>query len=289
MGRELKRSGAPFKQPEWSALALMEAPARVVSVHKSFIDAGAQVITTNNYAVVPHHIGEDRFKEDGHTLTALSGRLAREAADNAASDGTRAGVKVGGSLPPLSGSYRPDLYDADLAAQCYPAIVKALEPYVDLWQAETVSCIDEARAIVSAVAHSDKPLWLSFSLIDDLDHASPLLRSGESLDSALDFALVAKADALLFNCSLPEVIGKALAVVGPMRDQQAPELQLGGYGNTFTPREPSAESNSDNAELRAEITPEHYAKITAEWERSGATIIGGCCGVGPEHIAALAG
>lgn len=58
LGRELKRLGAPFRQPEWSALALMEAPECVTQTHQAFIQAGAEVITTNAYALVPFHIGE---------------------------------------------------------------------------------------------------------------------------------------------------------------------------------------------------------------------------------------
>ncbi|EPN66827.1 homocysteine S-methyltransferase family protein, partial [Pseudomonas syringae pv. actinidiae ICMP 19101] len=69
MGRELQRRGAPFRQPEWSALALSEAPS------------GAQVITSNSYAVVPFHIGEERFAREGQALAALAGRLARGCAD----------------------------------------------------------------------------------------------------------------------------------------------------------------------------------------------------------------
>ena len=70
MGRELKRIGAPFRQPEWSALALIEAPERVADVHRAFAVAGARVITTNSYAVVPFHIGADRFAAEGETLAA---------------------------------------------------------------------------------------------------------------------------------------------------------------------------------------------------------------------------
>ncbi|OED36143.1 hypothetical protein AB833_28385 [Chromatiales bacterium (ex Bugula neritina AB1)] len=301
VGRELKRIGAPFRQPEWSALALMEAPEQVFKVHRSFIEAGAQVITTNNYAVVPYHIGTERFEQDGESLTALAGRLARDAADAGASESTSPStspgnsatvtsekVWVGGSLPPLSGSYRPDLYNASVAAKAYPLIVSALEPYVDIWQAETMVSIAEARAVATAVSHGDKPLWLAFTLKDEPELAEPCLRSGESLQAAIDFALEVNAEALLFNCCLPEVVGQALAVTGSLRDQLGVNLQLGGYGNTFTPRGADAEANSNVAELRAEVSPEHYAAMAAEWRRSGATIIGGCCGIGPEHIAELA-
>ena len=61
MGRELARMGAPFRQPEWSALALIEAPHFVRAAHDAFIAAGSQVITTNSYAVVPFHISDAVF------------------------------------------------------------------------------------------------------------------------------------------------------------------------------------------------------------------------------------
>lgn len=71
MGRELQRRGAPFRQPEWSALALSEAPEAVLAVHTAYIEAGAQVITSNSYAVVPFHIGEERFAQEGRTLSLI--------------------------------------------------------------------------------------------------------------------------------------------------------------------------------------------------------------------------
>ncbi len=287
MGRELKRVGAPFKQPEWSALALMEAPDRVVEVHRSFIDAGAQVITTNNYAVVPFHLGDERFEKDGVHLTALSGKLARQAAQNAMSE-AMIPVKVGGSLPPLSGSYRPDLFDEVLARRVYPLLVEALDPHIDLWQAETMASLAEARAVAAALAHTAKPIWLSFSLIDDPEVNDPRLRSGEMLDDALALAVEIGAEALLFNCSLPEVIGQAIASIAPRRDTVAPALLLGGYGNSFTPRKSDAVANNDVATLRSEVTPHHYLQLVKEWESHGASIFGGCCGIGPEYIEVLA-
>ena len=85
MGKELRRIGAPFRQPEWSALALMEAPEMVALAHRNFIEAGAHVITTNNYAVVPYHLGDELFEARGRDLIGLAGRVAREVADESAS------------------------------------------------------------------------------------------------------------------------------------------------------------------------------------------------------------
>ena len=76
MGRELNRIGAPFRQPEWSALALLEGPEFVRRAHDAFIESGARIITTNSYAVVPFHLGQERFAARGTELGG-SGRADR--------------------------------------------------------------------------------------------------------------------------------------------------------------------------------------------------------------------
>ena len=61
MGIYLRESGAPFKQPEWSALALIEAPETVKNTHRAYVDAGADIITTNSYALVPFPFHTSKF------------------------------------------------------------------------------------------------------------------------------------------------------------------------------------------------------------------------------------
>ena len=155
MGRELKRRGAPFRQPEWSALAMMEAPLIVCEIHADYIASGAQLITTNSYALVPFHIGETAFKEQGLALAKLSGEVAREAAD--ASDTP---VQVAGSLPPLFGSYRADFFNAEKVEALVTPLIQGLAPTVDLWLAETESLIAEpvaVKAIVDKLCDTKKP------------------------------------------------------------------------------------------------------------------------------------
>src|SRR4051794_31661006 len=156
MGRELARNGAPFRQPEWSALALIEGPDFVRKAHDAFIAAGADVITTNSYAVVPFHLGEERFRRDGKMLADRAGRIARDAAD----EGPRF-VKVAGSLPPLFGSYRPDLFREKDAAFIARFLITGLSQHVDLWLAETQGSIAEAAALHRALDGDPRPLWVS--------------------------------------------------------------------------------------------------------------------------------
>lgn len=280
-GRELKRIGAPFRQPEWSALALMEAPRYVRQVHQAFIDAGAEVISTNSYAVVPFHIGTQRFAADGARLAALAGQLARDAADGAAH-----AVRVAGSLPPVCGSYRAEWFDAGAAWPILTTLVNALRPYVDLWLAETLSSVEEARLVRSVLGDDPKHFWLSFTLSEqpggrDLEDAR--LRSGQSIEAAVTAARELDARALLFNCSRPEVMG---AAVSRARELD-PTLPLGVYANAFTPTSAAPRANEDLNAIREDITPAGYLRWVDDWLARGASLVGGCCGIAPEHIRAI--
>lgn len=283
MGRELARMGAPFRQPEWSALALMEAPHYVGLAHDAFIAAGADVITANSYAIVPFHIGAERFRRDGASLAALAGQLARQSAGRASRP-----VRVAGSLPPTGGSYRPDLFDARHADTILATLVHGLEPYVDLWLAETQSLTNEIEAVRRALGEHSKPLWVSFTLRDQIDEsAQPVLRSGQTLDEAVDAALSAHAAAVLFNCSQPEVMGAAVAVVHSLLERAGAGLPIGIYANAFPPQRDDAQANAELDELRGDLDPPGYLKWAEQWIALGAQIVGGCCGIGPGHIMAL--
>jgi len=279
-GRELLRVGAPFRQPEWSALALIEAPERVREVHARFAAAGADVITTNSYAVVPFHLGAARFATDGARLAALSGRLARVAADSAGHP-----VRVAGSLPPVCGSYRPDWFDAGVARPVLTTLVDALRPFVDHWQAETLSSVAEAALVREVLGADPRPLWISYTVADGAAAGDlPRLRSGERVTDAARAAAGLGAAAVLFNCSQPEVMG---AAVDAARAALGAGVRLGVYANAFPPQGEAAEANATLHGIRPDLTPAGYTTFARDWVARGATIIGGCCGIGPEHIAAL--
>jgi S-methylmethionine-dependent homocysteine/selenocysteine methylase len=282
MGRELARNGAPFRQPEWSALALIEGPEFVRRAHDAFIAAGADVITTNSYAVVPFHIGEDRFRAEGRMLADRAGSIAREAADAAPRK-----VKVAGSLPPLFGSYRPDLFREKEAAGIAAVLVEGLAPYVDFWLAETQGSIAEAASLHRALAGDTRPLWVSFTLEDgEGAAAAPRLRSQEPVADAVRAALGWKAEALLFNCSQPEVMAAALDAA---RAVAGTGITLGVYANAFPPQNENAEANVGLSPIRADLDPPNYLTFARNWISHGAGIVGGCCGIGPEHIKAIRG
>ena len=283
MGKHLERSGAPFRQPEWSALALLEDPDTVRRAHVDFINAGADVIIANTYGVVPFHIGDDRFATRAGELATLAGKLAREAADASAGR-----VRVAASMPPLFGSYEPDLFRPAEAPAMYDILASSQAPFADLWIGETVSSIAEAQAIIGAIdrVDPDGEVWISFTVPDGAPGETVNLRSGETVADAVA-AVGDRVTAVLFNCSPPEAIGVALGHVRDALGDNPRNVQYGAYANAFVPKEDGYAANEVVLGRRDDLTPEAYHQICHDWVDQGASIIGGCCHMFPEHIEAL--
>lgn len=280
MGDELTERGSGSQTGLWSARALLVAPQEVKAVHLDFIRAGARVITTNSYSTIPSYLGkeglEDRFEE----LTALAGKLAREAADESGEE-----VIVLGSLPPMSESYRADLAPPEAQSRpIYQAMTAALLPHVDGFICETMSTAQEAQSAAGAAcdAAHGTPLkvFLSWSLNEKPGTG---LRSGESIAEAFARVKDLPLDALLFNCTHP------LAVEAGLKELRAlTDTPIGGYANTMNEVPEGWTLDTGTVGRRADKAPDLYAQAAIRWIDAGASYIGGCCGVGPAHIAAIA-
>lgn len=287
MSRELLRLGAELKQPEWSALALIDCPDIVRQVHAEFLEAGADVTTTNSYALVPFHIGEERFAAEGASLIDLSGRLAREAADACGRK-----VTVAGGLPPIFGSYEPENFDASRVQDYLSVLVDNLAPHVDVWLGETLSLIAEGEAVREAVKNTGKPFWISFTLADDAEAVAggePKLRSGETVADAAAWAAGSGTAALLFNCAKPEVMKKAVETAAAVLREKSVSIEIGVYANAFEADTDETAANEGLHDTRADLTTDAYSRFACDWADAGASMIGGCCGIGASHIHTLAG
>ncbi|MEM7505296.1 MAG: homocysteine S-methyltransferase family protein [Pseudomonadota bacterium] len=252
---------------------LLDTPRTVVDVHRAYCAAGAKVITTNTYATVAGRMGDlaPRWAE----LLSLGGRLAVEARGAGA-------ALIAGCLPPLGGSYRPGEVGAfDDILPAYQAHVEVLAPYSDVFLCETMSTAAEARAAAEAAAQSGKPVWVSWTIADD---TSGLLRSGETLQEAFAALRGLDVEAVLVNCAAPEAITAAMAHLAKMGPR------FGGMANGFS-RIPPGWRLSDGVSAlgkRRDLTPGAYADHVDGWIAAGASLVGGCCEVGPAHIAEIA-
>ena len=280
MGRELRFRGVDVMTSIWSAKALIDAPQVIREVHSDFISAGSDIITINSYGIVKSNLAwagiEDRFKE----LNLLACKLAQEARDASGRD-----VLIAGSLPPLAGSFRPDLVGRfEEMEPLYREQAELLAPHVDLLICETMSSIDEGRAAAAAATRTGKPVWVCWTLHED---RSGRLRSGEAIDEAVKALSDLPVSGALANCCAPESITRAMSQL-----VQTGMKYVGGYANTFQPIPEDWNITGDKKAdgslgLRPDLDPESYAAHADDWLKAGATVIGGCCGTRPAHIAKL--
>jgi len=276
MGQELvKRSG---KAPTalWSTQVMLDHPGLVQAVHADYFAARATVATTNTYA-----LHRDRFVGTG--LEARFEELfdkALAAAQDAR--GAHGSGRIAGSIGPLMASYRPDIHPPHVqAAEKYKEIAGLLASSVDFIICETVASLDHARAVLAAALTAGLPVWLSVT-VDDTDGSR--LRSGEPVAEVAAIA-AGGAGALLANCSAPEAMAAALP------ELLKSGLPVGAYANGFqqiTKEFLQGKPTVDSLQSRRDLGPDAYADFALKWVAQGASIVGGCCEVGPAHITELA-
>ncbi len=274
MGAEIVGRGFGHLKSIWSGFALIDHPEVVTEVHGEYLDAGADVIITSNYGVVPVMLAKEGLQDRLAELTQVSVNCAQKARQTSG----RKDVRIAGSLPPLEMSYRPDMVqDQRIMVDSYRAIADAMTPGVDLFVTETLSTIREAQAAAEAVSGFDQSFWLSMSLDKA---ANGCLRSGKSLAELLEAVSDYKIDAFLFNCCSVEAISAALPIMRELTDKP-----IGAYANSFG-RMPDKYVMEDNVidSARTDLAPDQYLEHAENWRDMGATIIGGCCGIGPAHI-----
>jgi S-methylmethionine-dependent homocysteine/selenocysteine methylase len=277
MGQELLRRSQTPPTPLWSARVLMDEPDLVRDLHAEFIRAGARVITINAYAATPERLAREGVPEMFEPLQKRAIDLAEAALDAAQGDEE---VQISGCLSPLFGSYHPVLtISFEETLGIYRRIVAEQAERVDFFLCETMASADEARAAALAAAESGKPVWISWTLADD---GPPRLRSGETLAEAAQALEGIPLGARLVNCSRPEAVDAALP------DLLALGGRVGAYANAFTAVGALEHGGTvDVLGSRDDLGPVRYAEFAAGWAAAGAAIVGGCCEVGPAHIAAL--
>jgi S-methylmethionine-dependent homocysteine/selenocysteine methylase len=277
MGQELVARSGDRPTPLWATRVMIDHPGLVKEIHDDYFDAGASVATTNTYNIL-----HDRL--EGVGLDPLFHALHLRALAEAHEARARAGRGlIAGSMGPLGESYRPDLTpDVEVSAPIYAEKARLLAPHVDVILLETMSSLGLAEGALKGAQAAGKPVWLSVS-VHDRDGSK--LRSGEPVSGLRALIAAYPTAAVLANCSMPEAMQAALRELSTMG------LPFGAYANGFSEISSLPLPEDDAAPdytHRHDLTPEKYTDFVMQWIELGATIVGGCCEVGPTHIRHLA-
>jgi S-methylmethionine-dependent homocysteine/selenocysteine methylase/SAM-dependent methyltransferase len=276
---ELQRRSGKVADPNlWGTWALYRCPNAVLDVHRSYVDAGCNVISTNTWSILSAPEQEQRIgpgSANGHHWMDVA-RLGVSLARRAAEEGGRANdcaVAFAISEEVNSPERRGTI---ELLSRVFE------DERPDLIILETLTLIREPSTFetVELLLATGLPVWLSFRRCRHGvcgvfgQHWGP--PEGDLFGRAAMRFEEMGVGALMINC-LP--VDHVPGMVSWLRDFTA--LPLGVYPNL-------GHLAGDHWHFDDEIDPEAYAQLALEWREEGAQIVGGCCGVTPEHIAAAA-
>jgi len=268
MGTLLIASGLqPGSAPElWN----VEQPEKVRAVHRSYIEAGSQIILTNSFGGTRFRLARHGLEDRVHELNRAAAQIARAAAGAAGKT-----VLVAGSMGPTGEMLQPlGTLSVDDARQAFAAQAAALaEGGVDIFWIETMSDLNEVTAAIEGAQQAaDLPVAVTMSF--DTHGRTMMGVSPEKMVSALRSYNLAIIGA---NCGNgPDELEAAIQALRAA----APEAALIAKANAGMPKMVGGQVTYDG-------TPGVMADYALRVRELGARFIGGCCGSAPEHIRAM--
>ena len=277
MGQELIHRSKVNPDGLWSARVMIDNFDLVVDLHKDFIKAGAEAITLNSYSVTPQKLKRHNLEE---LFIPLQKSAIKAAIEAKKSSSVETDIKIIGCLPPLVMSYKTNIgMDKNEAKDTYKKIIEIQEPHVEILCCETVCSIEEAHIATENALTTDKKVWLSFCVKEE---DGTLLRSGESLEDALREFNNSKIDSFLINCAPPEAIHSSINI---MKNFSKP---YGALPNAFvTVNDLDIHNDVSILKKRSDLNINKFTGEILSYIKNNASIIGGCCEVGPKYIEAL--
>ena len=286
LATELEAQGHDIDTDLWSAALLRENPAAIVSAHRAFLDAGADCLISASYQASRQgftSLGVDEMHADALIASATS--LAKQARDEFLADNPQASrtIIVAASVGP----YGATLHDGSEYTGDYgvseamlhdfhaPRLRLLDESEPDVLACETIPSLDEAQVLGDLLEHARHPAWISFSCRDavHINDGTPVRRV------ARRFRNHPRVRAIGVNCTAPQYV---TSLIGEIR-AAAPDKAVIVYPNSGETYHAAGNSWSGT------VTPIDCANAAAEWRAADAKLIGGCCRMGPSHIAAMAG
>ncbi len=274
MGTELEKAGVPMDGKVWSGRAVLTHPDSVYAAHEAFIEAGAEVIIANTFATGRHMLEPGGLGEHVREINVNAVRIAQQARDNAAA----VPVAVAGSI--CEWAPEGDVKWANAAAIGESVREQAeilAEAGVDLLALEMCEQVDLSAAAVEAAMETDLPIWIGVSARTHADCASLSVFDDAALDFESLVQRLARYPAAMMNIMHTPISDIAEALDITRRHWQGP---VGIYPE-------SGYFTMPNWQFVDVIEPAQLIEEARQWVDGGVRMVGGCCGLGPAHIAAL--
>ena len=273
-GTELQKAGVPMHDKVWSGRAVLSDPDSVRRVHEDFIRAGAEVIITNTFATARHMLEPGGLGEHVEVINTDAVKLAQQARDNT----PERPVAIIGAICEWTFMSESEWNTPETVGHSVREQANLLSSAgVDALALEMCERSEFSSVAVEVASETGLPLWIGMSARKHED-AAGLSAFGYPDRSFEELALaLSRYPAMAMNIMhtpIPDV-DEALRIVRKHWDGP-----IGVYpeaGSFIMP----------NWQFVDVIEPQDLAEAAKRWVGDGARMIGGCCGLGPEHIAAI--
>jgi len=276
MGTELRRRGIAMSGSAWSGTAARDHVSELASLHRDYITAGADIITTNTFATTRFVLEAAGCADEFTTINRNAVRVARAARDAAASRF----VAVAGSLSCFPPRFDPGAYPSPVVEQAaYHELAQLLaDEGVDLIALEMIEDAEHGLRALDAALATHLPVMLGLSVRRRGRGLVAYDYPQRALDAYLGPLLERGPAVVAVMHTPPDVVGDALDALAAA-GWHGP---TGAYPELGTVAAPGAPRG-------AVPSPAAFAAMAHRWVDRGVRLLGGCCGARPEHIAALAG
>ena len=275
MGTALERNGVPMDDRVWSGRAMLTHPDAVRSAHEAFIQAGAEAILTNTFSTARHMLEPGGLGSEVRKINSLAVDLAKQARERVA----RSPVAIVGSICEWTSDLNPTWCSPEVVGQAAREQAEVLaESGVDILALEMCERVELSEAVTDAIIGLGLPVWMGVS--------------ARTHQGQTELATASYAD-----CSFEEMVKRISSypvdIVNIMHTQipdvdRAFEIVRRYWSGPIGIYPESGFFTMPNWNFVDVISPEDLVAEANTWVKNGVRLLGGCCGLGPEHIKALA-
>lgn len=275
MGTALERNGVPMDDKVWSGRAMLTHPDAVRSAHEAFIEAGAEAILTNTFSTARHMLEPGGLGSEVRKINSLAVDLAKQARERVA----RSPVAIVGSICEWTSDLNPTWCSPEVVGQAAREQAEVLaESGVDILALEMCERVELSEAVTDAIIGLGLPVWMGVS--------------ARTHQGQTELATASYAD-----CSFEEIVKRISSypvdIVNIMHTQipdvdRAFEIVRRYWSGPIGIYPESGFFTMPNWNFVDVISPEDLVAEANTWVKNGVRLLGGCCGLGPDHIKALA-
>ena len=268
MGTELMRRGIELPLPLWSSMSNIDQFDQVMNIHKDYIEAGSDILTTNTFRTTPRTFIKAGYSQnESEIISEQCCNMAIEAAKHAVK---KENTLIAGSVAPLEDCYEPLHFPGkEIAKKEFQLIIdRIIRKGVDILLFETMGNYEEIESALQVSNHVDIQRWLSIVL----KNKNSIL-DGTELQKVVELANKNKIDMVLINCTPVNIILEALDIFLGYR-----KGKWGVY--------PNAGENmpTKDGEFVSKLDDESFCKAIQDYITLGASVVGSCCGSTPNTV-----